>query len=116
MIRVNITGGLGNQMFQYAIARKYQIQTGQKISLNIHELKNFKLTRSFELDAFNISSDIEVDDSCLPWYAHRRNYINKVLRNISPKNYMSLCGTLFNAGIWYLEEMVELPKLGTVSK
>ena len=42
MIYVNITGGLGNQMFQYAIARKYQIETNQKIIINIYELKNFK--------------------------------------------------------------------------
>ena len=40
MIYVNITGGLGNQMFQYALARKYQIQTGQKIIFNIYEFSS----------------------------------------------------------------------------
>lgn len=111
MIYVNVTGGLGNQMFQYAIARKYQIATGQKIVLNIHELKNFKLTRTYQLDGFRISDNTEVSDKQLPWYVHRRNYINKVLRKISPVSYLKIVSKLYNSLVWYKETDVELPQV-----
>lgn len=111
MIYVNITGGLGNQMFQYALARKYQMQTGQKIILNIHELKNFKLSRSYQLDGFMISNNTEVSDKRLPWFVHRRNYLNKVLRKLSPKGYLYIVNRFFNALVWYLETNVDLPEI-----
>jgi len=33
MIKVQMHGRLGNQLFQYAYARKIQIETGQKICI-----------------------------------------------------------------------------------
>ncbi len=111
MIYVNITGGLGNQMFQYALARKYQMQTGQKIILNIHELKNFKLSRSYQLNGFMISNNTEVSDKRLPWFVHRRNFLNKVLRKLSPKGYLYIVNRFFNALVWYLETNVDLPEI-----
>ena len=80
MIYVNITGGLGNQMFQYAVARKYQIATGQKIVLNIHELKNFKLTRTYQLDGFRILDNTEVSDKRLPLKRLSALYIHQIIR------------------------------------
>lgn len=111
MIYVNITGGLGNQMFQYAIARKYQIETGQKITLNIYELKNFKLSRIYQLDGFLISNNIEISDKKLPWFAHRRNYLNKILRKLSPKGYLFMVSKIYNSLVWYLETDVKLPRV-----
>lgn len=56
MIIVRIMGGLGNQMFQYAIGRKLQILNNDVLKLditdyytNVHEIK-----RSFKLDVFNV--------------------------------------------------------------
>ena len=111
MIYVNITGGLGNQMFQYAIARKYQIETNQKIILNIYELKKFKKSRTYQLNGFEISNNIEVSDEKLPWFVHRRNYINKILRKLSPKCYLFVMSKIYNSIIWYLETKTELPRL-----
>lgn len=111
MIYVNITGGLGNQMFQYALARKYQLETGQKIILNIYELKNFKLSRTYQLNGFNISKNVEISEKKLPWFVHRRNYLNKILRKISPKLYLSVISKIYNSLIWYLETNVILPKI-----
>lgn len=111
MIYVNITGGLGNQMFQYALARKYQLKTNQKIILNIYELKKYKLTRTYQLDGFKISPDVEISTEKLPWYVHRRNYINKIFRSISSVLYLKFAAKFFNSAVWYKEYNVEIPNL-----
>lgn len=50
MIVVRITGGLGNQMFQYAFARALQ-HRGQKVLLQWHGQRRQELHNGFELDA-----------------------------------------------------------------
>ena len=51
MIIVRITGGLGNQMFQYATAKALASHTGTKLELDVNELKpnlvlNLNINRS----------------------------------------------------------------------
>ncbi|MDQ3014275.1 MAG: hypothetical protein M3Q73_00210 [bacterium] len=58
MIRVRISGGLGNQMFQYALARAIKEKTGLDVVLDTHFYTNIagqEAKRSFDLWAFNIS-------------------------------------------------------------
>ena len=58
MITVKLLGGLGNQMFQYAIGRHLAIKNGDALTLDLSELlkrENINYTpRSFELDVFDI--------------------------------------------------------------
>ena len=58
MIYLNLDGGLGNQMFQYAFARsltlKYKTELFFIEKLLNKKIKNNQISRSFELDVFNI--------------------------------------------------------------
>jgi hypothetical protein len=57
MIIVQILGGLGNQMFQYAFARALARRMGVELKLDITAFEEYKL-RNFELDVFNIDHQI----------------------------------------------------------
>tara|TARA_B100000745_G_scaffold273961_1_gene202680 strand:+ start:20373 stop:21290 length:918 start_codon:yes stop_codon:yes gene_type:complete len=65
MIIINIKGGLGNQMFQYALGRKLSLKTKQQLKLDITTLKRVDsgkdTHRSFTLDAYTIEKNIAAD-------------------------------------------------------
>ena len=49
MIISHIIGGLGNQMFQYAVARALAIHTNQPLFLDVSSFSNYQLHNGFEL-------------------------------------------------------------------
>lgn len=60
MIYIKLLGGLGNQMFQYALGRNLALKNNDKLSIDLSELllreKHINHThREFELDVFNIT-------------------------------------------------------------
>jgi hypothetical protein len=58
---VKLMGGLGNQMFQYAIGKKISLEYNKKLILDKTFLlrKDFNIThRDFDLDIFNINNEI----------------------------------------------------------
>ena len=71
------------------------------------KIKKYKKTRTYQLDGFNISSNSEVSYKKLRWFAHRRNYINKVLRKISPIAYLHIVNKVYNSLVWYLETYIK---------
>lgn len=61
MIITRIVGGLGNQMFQYAVGRALSIASGQEFKLDLTEMNRYKL-RPLQLDQFNIKGAIARED------------------------------------------------------
>ncbi len=57
MIITRIVGGLGNQMFQYAVGRALSLASGQPLKLDLTDMDRDRL-RSLQLDQFNIKGDI----------------------------------------------------------
>jgi len=57
LIVVKLRGGLGNQMFQYAIGRNLALKNNTILKFDVSELEQDKL-RNYELDIFNISGSI----------------------------------------------------------
>jgi hypothetical protein len=70
MIVVKLMGGMGNQMFQYALARSISIRLNKEIKFDLSFLEekdrdeDFVL-RDYDLDIFNVSGTILEDRSLL---------------------------------------------------
>lgn len=60
MIEALLSGGLGNQLFEYACARSQQLENDEYLVLNRYLLKDDPNGRKYILDKFNISKDIDV--------------------------------------------------------
>ena len=63
MIIVKLMGGLGNQMFQYALGRRLSLRYSQPLKLDLSFLRDmnrdeFFVMRDYDLDAFNINAQI----------------------------------------------------------
>ena len=76
MILIKLQGGLGNQMFQYALGRSLSLRHNKPVKFDCSYFKTVNQSnRSFELGAFNLSIDEatskEIDGYCGP--------INKLL-------------------------------------
>jgi len=89
MIIVNLIGGLGNQMFQYACGRAVAEHTGQKLKLDITGFKDYKL-RKYSLDCFNISAEFATEKEIKLYKEGRLWFINyfskKILKRELIKN------------------------------
>lgn len=86
MIRLILTGGLGNQMFEYAAAKSLALRLNEKLTIDLYALnkKTKGSQRSFELDVFDI--DFAVSSSCktkfivkaFPWVEKNRQLFKQL--------------------------------------
>lgn len=80
MIEINLKGGLGNQMFQYSIAKNLSIKYKTDLVLNTEYFSNIPkgdVPRKYQLDIFNIDKNITIKDKINP--------LLKILEKISLK-------------------------------
>lgn len=86
MFVVWLEGGLGNQMFQYAAARRLAVKHNTKVYLDDYMLKRDKL-RAYALDVFNIKGErLPVVRKCI---------IRKFKKESSPRIFWKWSGHVF---------------------
>lgn len=84
MLIMKIKGGLGNQMFQYALARRLALENNQHILFDtLSYIRDRK--REFELDKYNIKYKSENGDKVIFY-----NILNKFYRR-SVNKYFKVC-------------------------
>ena len=65
MIITKISGGLGNQMFQYAAGRAVSLRENTSLKLDISGYSDDKFGRHYSLDVFNIKVTLATPLDCL---------------------------------------------------
>lgn len=87
MIVVRVTGGLGNQMFQYAFGRALAEKTGTELLLDLSAYRAYRL-HNFGLDAFQCKI------VKAPWYLTTGSRVWSALRRARfyPESYLRLMG------------------------
>jgi hypothetical protein len=88
MIIIRLIGGLGNQMFQYALGRHLAIKNGTTLKLDISELittnENMDTTiRNYELNNFNIVDKISSNDDVLFVQQNKSKFL-KIIKKFTP--------------------------------
>lgn len=93
MIIARLHSGLGNQMFQYAMARRISLQLGVEMKLDISVLLDPKpvegtVKREFGLNAFTLESQFYVSPAFLriAYLPHKRRW-SKIVQKIISKPY-----------------------------
>ncbi|WP_152184254.1 alpha-1,2-fucosyltransferase [Sulfurimonas indica] len=76
MIITKITGGLGNQMFQYAIAKSIALKNHDKFLLDISFYAKQSL-RKYELNLFNIEEHFAKPESFLSKVTRKIGFVSK---------------------------------------
>jgi hypothetical protein len=81
MIIVRLYGGLGNQLFQYAVGRHLAYKHNTLLKLNVNTFKKYKL-RSYSLGAFNICENyLSFCDKITLLSMRARHKLNKYIEN-----------------------------------
>lgn len=101
MIVSQILGGLGNQMFQYAICRSIAEINSYDFKLDIQSFSNYK-KRIYELDKFNIQNNIATDadiNKCKTIYKESSMLYDEKMFSINDNSYL--------AGYWQNEKYIK---------
>lgn len=114
MIIVQIKGGLGNQMFQYAAARQLSVKHGVPLKLDtlsfLQSETGDHTKRCFELDKFKIDAQIaqkqEIDTLKKKSFSNfiRQTYIRERLFGIFARNLKSAGNNCYLNGYWQNEK------------
>jgi len=83
---VNISGGLGNQMFQYAFLLALRDATGDEVLMDTSKFATYNLHNGFELDkVFNISARSATKEELKRVTRYTENYkLSRILRKFLP--------------------------------
>lgn len=83
MIIINLMGGLGNQMFQYASAKRLSILHNTALRLDASNFRKLTKNREhvFQLDCFNISAAQASEDEIARYNPPERRHL-KIMRRI----------------------------------
>lgn len=93
MITVRLYGGLGNQLFQYAAARRLSLKHNTPLKLYIDDLVDFHDNPIFGLDNFNIKAEIIKKEEALkhfPYLGSSDSDLKMRYYNYDPENIQQL--------------------------
>ncbi|MCX2724546.1 alpha-1,2-fucosyltransferase [Roseibium salinum] len=118
MIITHIIGGLGNQMFQYAVGRSLALASGQTLRLDLYSMEEYS-THAYCLDQLRISAEV-ASKRDIPTKRRKGGFFAKVQRvlrtsgnpvaTVKEKGFafdpsiLSLRGSVYLFGYWQSEK------------
>lgn len=96
-----IRGGLGNQLFTYAAARRIALKNNGELRIDSISGFQFDATyrQRYQLDHFNINSPLASSSDRLEPFARIRRYVKRWINNRLPfekRNYVQQVGNAFD--------------------
>lgn len=86
MVYLEIQGNLGNQLFQYAFAKKIAMMVNQEICLNLYNFNKGRPDLVFSLKDYELIDHVRIQiDKELPFYANSYSFFSRVMKKIAPK-------------------------------
>lgn len=83
MIIVRLMGGMGNQMFQYALGRRLSLAHGSPLKLDCSMLGMADTPRNYELIHFNVAAEIASSDEIAAFAAPSgRGFLSRLRRTL----------------------------------
>lgn len=85
MIYLEIQGNLGNQLFQYAFAKKIATIVNQDICLNLYNFNKNRPDLVFSLNEYKLIDNVTLQrDKKLPFYANSYSIFSRIMKKIAP--------------------------------
>jgi hypothetical protein len=103
MIAVNIYGGLGNQMFQYAFGKSLAIAKDEDLFIDSSPFDNYKL-RNFQLNKFNVHYKQSAFNKTSIYHINNK-YKSHMLKLLN-KHLKLFCGIFFEKKDWVFDRSV----------
>lgn len=111
MIYICLFGRIGNQLFEYALAREIQRQTGQKICVNSVLLQKYRPNFANSLKDYVLNDNVIFEDKKpLPWYVDTHFFPIRVIKKVFPKTFLKFSEKQ-GRFIWLKDTYVNLPIL-----
>lgn len=111
MIYIDLKGNLGNQLFEYACARRIQEVTGQTICINTYFLKKYRPEYSCNLQNYILNENVVFEDKkALPWYVNTYAVPIRYIKKIMPRIFYKIMAK-FGIYIWLKETYKDLSKV-----
>jgi hypothetical protein len=82
MIISKILGGLGNQMYQYAIAKSIAVKNNDSFKLDVSGFESYSLHNGYRLNLFNIDGDVATHEDIVSLKGHS-TVVHKVLKKLN---------------------------------
>lgn len=110
MIIVKIIGGLGNQLFQYALGRNLSVKKNTELKLDISGFEYYRLHK-YGLDHFNIIENIATKEDIQKFRPAKRQFLSSysstILNCVLPW-YKQKC--IFEQGFLFNPEIYKIPQ------
>lgn len=114
MIITRLAGGLGNQMFQYAVAKALAARNNDSFKMDISFYPKQTL-RKYELSLFNIEENIASEEECVElrgkedfWFKLKSKLGLSIRRPVAYREELAKELTFFQESIFYLKGDVYL--------
>lgn len=91
MIIVNLTGGLGNQLFQYAFAKYLATKNNCVLKLDVSSYENYEW-HNYSLSRLSIDEVFASPVECDKYKGIRLNFFQKIYRKLLGLNYLLVEG------------------------